>query len=68
MFPTQLLPREAEGFSRGGNHSKHVTLLTYLEWLQPIYSDPKFLFMHVKTEKVLLVVKTLTKNIEEQPH
>ena len=25
-----LLPREAEGFSRGDNHSKHMPLLTYL--------------------------------------
>ena len=25
-----LLPREAEGFPRGDNHSKHMPLLTYL--------------------------------------
>ena len=25
-----LIPREAEDFPRGGNHSKHVPLLTYL--------------------------------------
>ena len=25
-----LLPREAEGFSRGDNHSKHMPLFTYL--------------------------------------
>ena len=25
-----ILPREAEDFPRGGNHSKHVPLLTYL--------------------------------------
>ena len=30
LFPTKPLPREAENFSRGGNHSKHVSLLTYL--------------------------------------
>ena len=28
--PTQHLPREAEDFPRGGKHSKHVLLLTYL--------------------------------------
>ena len=31
-----LIPREAEDFPRGGNHSKHVPLPTYLGWLQPI--------------------------------
>ena len=35
-FPTQPLPMEAEGFPRGDNHSKHMPLLTYLAWLQPI--------------------------------
>ena len=29
-LPIQPLPREAEDFSRGGNHSKHVPLHTYL--------------------------------------
>ena len=48
---THPLPREAEDFPRGGNHSKHVTLLKDLAWLQPVYSDPKFVFMHIKTEK-----------------
>ena len=67
VLPTQALPSEAEDFPKGGNHSKHVRLLTCLAWLQPIYSDPKFVFMHVKTEKVLLVVQTLIKNIEQQP-
>ena len=36
VLPTQPLPREAEDFPRGGKHSKHVPLLTYLAWLQPI--------------------------------
>ena len=31
-----LLPREAEDFPRGGNHSKHMPLLTCLASLQPI--------------------------------
>ena len=30
VLPTQPLPREAEDFPRGGKHSKHVLLLTYL--------------------------------------
>ena len=33
---TQPLPREAEDFPRGGNHSRHMPLLTCLAWLQPI--------------------------------
>ena len=28
VFPTQLLPREAEDFSRGANHSNHMPCLT----------------------------------------
>ena len=45
-----------------------MRLLTYLGLLQPIYYDPKLVFKHVKNEKTLLVVKTLIKNIEQQPH
>ena len=30
VLPTQSQPREAEDFPRGGNHSEHVPLLTYL--------------------------------------
>ena len=30
LVTNQPLPREAEDFPRGGNHSKHVPLLTYL--------------------------------------
>ena len=33
VLPTQHLPREAEDFPRGGKHSKHVPLLTYLALL-----------------------------------
>ena len=36
VLPTQPLPREVEEFPRGGNHPKHVPLLTYLAWLQPM--------------------------------
>ena len=64
VLPTQPLPKEADDFPRGGNHPKLVPLLTCLAWLQPIYSDPKFIFMHVKTKEVLVVTKTLIKNIE----
>ena len=45
-----------------------ITLLTYLAWLQPVYHNPKLVFVHVNTAKVLLLVKTLIKNIEQQPH
>ena len=68
ILPTQHLPRKAEDFPRGGNHSKHMPLLTCFAWLQPVYHNPKFVFIHVNTAKVLLVVKTLIKNIEQQPH
>ena len=68
VLPTQTLPRKAEDFPRGENHSKHVPLPTYLAWLQPIYYSSRFVFTHVKTTNILLVVKTLIKNIEQQPH
>ena len=67
-FSPNPLPREAEDFPRGGNHSKHVPLPTYLAWLQPIYYDLGFVFIHVKLLTFLLVVKTLIKSIEQQPH
>ena len=63
-----LIPREAEDFPRGDNHSKHVPLPTYPAWLQPIYYNSRLLFIHAKTTKILLLVKTLIKNIEQQPH
>ena len=44
-----LIPREAEDFPRGFNHSKHVTLPTYLAWLKPIYHNSRYAFIHVKT-------------------
>ena len=67
-FSANPLPRETEDFPRGGNHSKHVPLPTYLAWLQPIYYDLGFVFIHVKMLTFLLVVKTLIKSIEQQPH
>ena len=66
VLPTQPLSREAEDFPRGGNHSKHMPLLTYLAWLQLICYNSKLVFIHVNTGKVLLVVKILIKNIEKQ--
>ena len=50
---TQPLSRKAEDFPRGGKHSKHVLLLTYLAWLQPTINK------HVKNKDALLVVKAL---------
>ena len=54
-------PREAEDFYRGSNHSKHVPLLRYLAWLQPILHNLGLIFKHVKTRYILLVVKSLIK-------
>ena len=47
-----LLPREAEDFSGGGNHSGHMPLLTYPAWLQPIYYNSRFAFIHINITKV----------------
>ena len=58
---TKPLPKEADNFYRGGNHSKYVPLLTYLTWLRSIYYDLGFVFIHVKPRIYLLVVKTLIK-------
>ena len=33
---------------RGGKHSKHVPLLTYLAWLQPVIYNLRLIFKHVK--------------------
>ena len=63
-----VIPREAEDFPRGDNHSKRVPLPTHLAWLQPIHHNSRFSFMHVNIGKLLLVVKTLIKNIEQQPY
>ena len=56
-----LIPRETEDFPRGDNHSKQLALPTYLAWLQPINSNSRFVYVHVNTGKLLLVVKTLIK-------
>ena len=46
-----LILREAEDFSRGDNHFKHVPLPTCLAWLQPIHHNFRFAFMHVNIGK-----------------
>ena len=46
-----LLPREVDDFLRGGNHSKHMPLLTYLAWLQPIYYNSMVVFIHINITK-----------------
>ena len=61
VVPTQPLPREAEDFPRGGKHSKHVPLLTYLARLQPVINNLRPIFKHVKIKDNLLVVKNLIK-------
>ena len=66
--PPALIPREAEDFPRGDNYSKHVPLPTYLAWLQSIYYNSRLVFIHAKLVKSLLVVKTLIKIKEQQPH
>ena len=47
-----LLPREAEDFPRGGNHFRYIPPLTYLGWLQPIYCNSRFAFIHINITKV----------------
>ena len=55
-----LLARGPEDFiGVTNNYSKHMPLLTCLVWMQPIYYNPKLVFIPVNTAKVLLVVKTL---------
>ena len=51
--PLTLISRKAEDFPRAGNYSKHVPLPTYLAWLQPIYYNSGFVFIHAKTIKIL---------------
>ena len=60
-FLSLLSPREAEDFSGGGSHSKHVPLPTYLAWLQPIFNSSKLVFNHAKIKNILLVLKSLIK-------
>ena len=45
------LPKEAEDFPRGGNHSKYMPPPIYLAWLQPIYYNSRLVFIHINTEK-----------------
>ena len=58
-FPPNYL--QADDFPRGDKHSRYVSLLTYLAWLQPINNNSRLIFNHGKIKKVLLVVKTLIK-------
>ena len=61
QLPTQPFPRKAGCFPRGGKHSKHVPLLTYLGWLQPVNNNSGLILKYVKTQNELLVKKTLIK-------
>ena len=54
VLPILLLPREADDFLRGGKHSTHVPLLTYLAWLQPLNKNSRLLFKHVKIKNIFL--------------
>ena len=56
------LPREAEDFPRSEYHSKYVPLPTYLAWLQPIYYNSRFVFIHVNTRKTF----TCGENFDEK--
>ena len=58
-----LLPRKVEDFPRGVSHSKHMRPLTYLDWLQPIYYNSRFVFIHIKIAKVFTCVENFNKKI-----
>ena len=58
---TTLLPREAEDFPGGDNHSKHVFLPICLAWLQPIYYNLRFVFIYVKDWKSFACGEDLNK-------
>ena len=61
MFLTQLLPRKAEDVPGGDKHPGYVALLIYLVLLQPIINNSTLVFRLLKTESILLVVKSLAK-------
>ena len=61
-------PREVEDSYRGGKHSKHVPLLTYLVWLQAIINNSRLISEHVKIKHGLLVLKTLIKKTKSSNH
>ena len=61
-------PREVENSYRGGKHSKHVPLLTYLDWLQPIINNTRLISEHVKIKYGLLVLKTLIRKTQSSNH
>ena len=58
-----LLPREVDDFLRGGNHSKHMPPLTYLAWLQPIYYNSRFVFIHINITKLFTCGENFDKKI-----
>ena len=62
------IPRKAEDFSRGDNQSRHMPLPTYLDCCNQ-FTIILGLHLYLSIlKKLLLVVKTLIKNIEQQPH
>ena len=58
-----LSPREMGDFLRGGNHSKHMPPLTCLAWLQPIYYNSRFIFMHINITKIFTCGESFDKKI-----
>ena len=59
----QPLPRDTDDFHRVDKHSKHVSPLTYLVWLQLIIQFK--IFKHVKTKDALIAMKSLTKSSDQ---
>ena len=55
--------REAEDFPGANNHSKYMPLLTYLDWLQPIIINLRYIVKHVKTRNILFLMKILIKTL-----
>ena len=58
-----LSRREMGDFLRGGNHSKHMPPLTCLAWLQPIYYNARFIFMHINITKIFTCGESFDKKI-----
>ena len=56
-----LIPRQAEDFPRGDNHSRHVPLSTYLAGLQPISCNSRFVYIHVNIGKGFTCGKNFNK-------
>ena len=58
-----LLSRVMEEFPGGGNHSKHMPALRYLAWLQPIYYNSRFIFIHINVTKIFTCGENFDKKI-----